>query len=273
MPRGSAGLGPRAEPFELFIMQLQGRHTWTLHEPETGQVGSIASSETLREAPRLGPGVGGVVGGAWGEVTLGEGDLLYVPSGWCHRPSPPAGSSSTYLALAVQPLRWADLLVRVVEFAAARDPRLQQAVPLGDSDLPDIGDALRDTLPKFIHSLLDPSKHHGVVQALAPGFLAQMEPPPEGRADTSLDLDAIGADTPVIRRLGLPCSVREEGMVATIHFPGGDTAFPRRLRPALEFIASSGRFTARQMPPTIAPDAALFLVCRLCREGLLAVAV
>ena len=232
----------------------------------------MADGPTRRESPQLGPGAGGVAAGAWGDVTLVEGDLLYVPRGWRDRPSPPVGAASLHLALAVQPLRWADLLIRIVELAALRDPRLQRALPVGDSELADVGGALLAALPDLIGSLLEPGTHNAVVQALAPEFVAQMIPPPAGLADTSVDLEAIGADTVVVRRLGLPCAVREEGMVATIHFPGGSATFPRRLRPALEFIASSGRFSARQMPPTIALDAALFLVRRLCRERLLSLA-
>lgn len=265
VPRGGAGLGPRCEELDLFVLQLDGRRTWRLHEPDRGPTAGLALGDTMRDASTG----GSVVGGAWGEATLSGGDLLYVPRGWTHRPSPPAGTSSLHLAVAVRPLRWSDLLARVVALAAERDPELDRGIPLGDPDRPDVRNALLGRLPELLKGLTDPSLHHLAAGALAPEFLTQMTPPPEGRADTSLDLDAIDADTPVLRRMGLPCAVRDEGMVATIHFPGGHAAFPRRLRPALEFIARSGRFTARQMPPAIAPDAALFLVRRLCREGLL----
>jgi len=135
VPRGSAGLPPRCEESDVFILQLEGNAQWRVDGPNSiEEVLPMEGADFDPEDMDAEEGVFQL------DVNLAPGDLLYLPRGFIHRcnteKSTQKGSLHLMIAgFSAQGSTWGDLmtvaLTQAVAAATARHPEMRMAVPPG----------------------------------------------------------------------------------------------------------------------------------------------
>ena len=130
----SQGFAPHYDDIEAFCMQLEGTKHWKVYEPvlKLPRVSSedFTADDLIDKVPVL-------------DVTLEQGDLLYMPRGWIHQATTLKDSSEHSLHLTVSAMQqwsWADLLDIVVPEALEAETMsntstlLRQGLPRGFLD-------------------------------------------------------------------------------------------------------------------------------------------
>ncbi len=133
-PMASQGFAPHYDDIEAFCLQLEGSKRWKVYQPtlELPRVSSHDFTPTDLEAktPVM-------------DVTLEEGDLLYMPRGWIHQACTLRDDNvhSLHLTIsAMQQWAWVDLLDMIIpealESAAMDDAStsLREGLPRGFMD-------------------------------------------------------------------------------------------------------------------------------------------
>ncbi|MFD0823193.1 cupin domain-containing protein, partial [Micromonospora zhanjiangensis] len=147
-PAGSQGFATHYDTHDVFVLQVDGRKHWRIHEPvlpdplERQPWGGWAdeAAAVAEGAPAL-------------DVVLAPGDALYLPRGWLHS-AQAQDDSSLHLTVGIRALtRYA--LVEALLGLAAEDRRLRAPLPYGidvvdpdqvEPELTETVEALRDWL-------------------------------------------------------------------------------------------------------------------------------
>jgi len=89
-PNGAQGFAPHYDDIEAFILQLEGEKHWKVYPPFPGTHNVLprTSSQdfTMKEMKNHKPVL---------DITLKEGDVLYMPRGWIHQASTSTSSTSS----------------------------------------------------------------------------------------------------------------------------------------------------------------------------------
>jgi hypothetical protein len=257
-PRRARGLPAHYDSHDVFVMQVEGEKHWRLYRP-------------VFELPLAGRPVDpALLGAPEREVVLRPGDLLYLPRGWIHEVFT-SESVSLHVSIGIEPFRWVDLLREAIDAMAERDVRLREAVFAGHlhrARTPELSCRLAELLSDTAST----AEIADALDRVGDRFVGGLAVLPDAHfvprdEDAGLDLDA-----PLQKRLGMVCRVREDGENASIKFPGNEIRGPRKIAPALRFIARSEQFSPRLLPEGLSDDAKLMLCRRLIREGLLELA-
>jgi hypothetical protein len=260
-PAGAQALGVHVDPYDTFLLQLDGVKHWRVYDPIT----------PLPLPSMVGPVDPAELGDPIMDVPLRAGDLLYMPRGFPHQ-GLTSGVSSLHLTLAVRVIRWSQVLEQALALAADRDIRLRTAVPPGFLGRDDVLEGMATLFLELTRDAFDSVVFEDVLTSLRQTF-ADHQQVPLGGHFTSLDRVAdITADSVLELRPGMACFVTHVDGQARIWFAGSPLEAPRAAEPALRFIASGERFTPRDLPGGLTETGKLVLVRRLVREGLLAVA-
>ncbi|MDQ7906127.1 cupin domain-containing protein [Phytohabitans sp. ZYX-F-186] len=147
-PPASQGFATHYDTHDVFVLQVDGRKRWRVHEP--------VLPDPLERQPWGGHAdeVSAVADGppALDEV-LAPGDALYLPRGWLHR-AQAQDEASLHLTVGVKALTRYALVEALLELAA-EDPRLRATLPYGldladaeqvEPELTETVEALRDWL-------------------------------------------------------------------------------------------------------------------------------
>ena len=257
------GAPPHFDPYDNYILQISGEKDWKIYSPKivlplNRQLRSV-SNEDLGDAR---------------ELKLRPGDLLYIPRGVIHEAS--AGREpSMHLTLYNYAYRWRDLLCDIVERLAEREIALRRSVPIsvarkiacgasaaeaGVAD--ELASLLRYCLEHFAAARSVGRHARRFVDNLMP---LELETPKQPSVRGDLDgLTYIG------KRHGMVCYIYDEDDKVVIGFPGGKVSGPASIRPAMEFIAASGKpFRLADVPGDLSLRSKEVLLRRLIRDGLL----
>jgi len=244
-------------PYELFILQLAGAQTWWVHAPPV----------RLPLAPAPERSEGACATSLLAELGLAA---LYVPRGFPFE-ARTGDTSSTYLALQVHVVRWADLLRAVITVAAQEDVQLRDGLPVGFLTSSETRAALAPRCAALLATLAERANLEAAVRRLGTVLLEGAHASLESHFSSLGQLDQIQLDTRVRRRTGTLRVFPRSPEVVTIEFPGRQVNGPAYLEPALRFIARTPAFAVRDLPDTLSDNAKLVLVRRLVRDGLLAI--
>ena len=108
-PRSSQGFAPHYDDIDAFCLQLQGSKRWKVYKPMKLELPRFSSEDFTPED--LG-GIEPVL-----DVTLNEGDLLYMPRGWIHQACTLRENNVHSLHLTVSTMQrwaWIDLMEIVI---------------------------------------------------------------------------------------------------------------------------------------------------------------
>jgi lysine-specific demethylase/histidyl-hydroxylase NO66 len=133
-PGTSQGFAPHYDDVEAFCLQLQGSKRWKVYEPNIKLPRVSSEDFTPEDLEGIEPAL---------DITLEEGDLLYMPRGWIHQACTLKENNEHSLHLTVSAMQqwaWVDLLEMVMPEAleAAADNEssaiLRQGLPRGFLD-------------------------------------------------------------------------------------------------------------------------------------------
>jgi mannose-6-phosphate isomerase-like protein (cupin superfamily) len=232
-PPGSAGLAPHADGHDVLAAQLHGTKDWWVD--------------------------------GLGEVTLGAGDVLYLPTSTRHRAAT-TDRSSLHLTIGLIPVTYRDVLQRLLRRAA---PSLDAPLPLGyAAGSVDLEAGLADALQDAAKALVDAD-----VASTAELERGRRRPRvrPDGRIASVVALDDLGADSVVRLRAGPTprLAVDDDGRLRldlgdrVVHLPAG-------ARAALDRLLDGGPCRVGDLPELTA-SSRLVVARRLVVEGMLVV--
>jgi len=260
-PPGSQGFATHYDTHDVFVLQVEGRKSWRVHEPVLvdplerqpwgGRADEVAA--TAQGPPAL-------------EVELAPGDALYLPRGWLHAATA-LGERSLHLTLGVRALTRYALVEALLATAAGR-PELRAGLPFGldPTDEAQLAGPLADTARLLSELLADPDVASVAGRLRAVAWPATRPAPIRPLAQAAA-LDALSVDDRVAARAGLrwrlaeaPSGrVRLELVDRTVELPGF-------CRPAVEALLGGAPVRVGDLPGLAAQDA-LVLARRLLREA------
>jgi lysine-specific demethylase/histidyl-hydroxylase NO66 len=129
-PRSSQGFAPHYDDIEAFCLQLQGSKRWKVYEPTLALPRTSSEDFTPEEVESLKLVM---------DITLEEGDLLYMPRGWIHQACTLKDNNQHSLHLTVSAMQqwaWVDFMEMVI-------PEALEAVALSETST-----SLREGLPQ-----------------------------------------------------------------------------------------------------------------------------
>ena len=197
-PPHSQGIAPHHDDVEVIILQTQGSKCWQLYTPH---------HELSHRYEKTPPGT---LGTPTLEVTLQQGDLLYIPRGFIHQARATAEFSTHLTVSTYQSQSWGDFL------SAALPPAIEEAI---ESDV-----AFRRGLPLRSYEHLGTAGVAGVAGAAASGGQAKLREARKvvgalvgklaGYVDVAQGMDALCYEF-MTRRMG--CEVAADGAVQHGH--------------------------------------------------------
>jgi hypothetical protein len=260
-PAGNRGFATHYDTHDVFVLQVDGRKRWRIHEPvlaeplERQSWGGRAEevSATAAGDPAL-------------DVVLSPGDALYLPRGWLHA-ADALGERSLHLTIGVRAFtRYA--LVEALLGLAAEDQRLRATLPLG-LDLTD-GDELAPQLAETVEALRDwlsRAEPAAVARRLADRVWPATRPAPIRPLAQADAIAAVDRDARITVRPGLRWTLSPAGddRVALRAFDR-ELSFPGFCEPALRALLT-GRVTRVGDLPGLDSDDAVVLARRLLKEA------
>jgi ribosomal protein L16 Arg81 hydroxylase len=260
-PRRAQGFSAHYDTHEVFVLQLEGAKRWHLY----------GSAVPLPLADATSPAFArGTLGPPEVTVTLDAGDALYIPRGHVHEATT-SDDPSLHLTVGVHVFRWVDLVAETVASVARRNPRFREALPIGFlHDASPEAVPVKERLRELLEVLVAEADTDQAVWRMAQRLLSNGQPVPDGHFRSLEQLEALGLDTLVERRAGMPCRVVVDQDRAKIHYPGNILVGPGTIEPALRFVASAGQFAVGDLPGLTEAEK-LALAERLVREGFLAI--
>ena len=107
-PRSSQGFAPHYDDIDAYCLQLQGSKRWKVYKPTLELPRTSSEDFTTKDLEEMTPVL---------DVTLEEGDLLYMPRGWIHQACTLRENNMHSLHLTVSTMQqwaWIDLMEIVV---------------------------------------------------------------------------------------------------------------------------------------------------------------
>jgi hypothetical protein len=95
-PRSSQGFAPHYDDIDAYCLQLQGVKRWKVYEPTVKLPRTSSQDFTPEDLEGMEPVL---------DVTLEEGDLLYMPRGWIHQAYTLSGNNKHSLHLTVSTMQ------------------------------------------------------------------------------------------------------------------------------------------------------------------------
>jgi len=138
-PQGTVGLSPHFDIHDFFVIQVQGSKVWDISAPILNQAISkqhVSDADLARSREVY----------TW-QITLSEGDVLYMPRGYIHAPHASESSleSSVHVTFGLAPLPWS-----IVLSSSVRESNMFQRQVIPNVEL-----YFSDILDTFIFSAAD----------------------------------------------------------------------------------------------------------------------
>ncbi|HEU4425205.1 MAG TPA: cupin domain-containing protein [Pilimelia sp.] len=261
-PAGGRGFATHYDTHDVFVLQVDGRKRWRVHEP-------VLPDPLERQAwgGRAAEVAATAVGDPALDVVLGPGDALYLPRGWLHAADALA-EPSLHLTVGIRALTRYAVVEALLDLATA-DPRLRATLPFGlDVADPDqLGPALADTVEALRDwlSRADPAAVAGRLRERAwrAGRPAPIRPVAQAAA-----IEILTADTRLAVRPGLRWRLVPDGADrVALHTFDRTVSFPGWCALPVRVLLDGGVERVGDLPG-MDPDDQLVLARRLLREAI-----
>ena len=236
-PPGAQGFAVHADSHDVFVFQTHGSKQWEVHTPDGVE-----------------------------DVRLEPGLSLYLPTGTPHA-ARAQDTVSLHVTLGINQLTWRGLVERSVQPALAAVP--DGHLPAGYVDHPaELATGLADRLEALAAEVrrIDAA---AAVETEVQRFLTGRGPRLAGGLKDVLAVRDLDDSTPLRRRPGHPCVLRDRGDRLRVLLGDRYLDVPARLRPALEEIRVRRELRPADLADHLDPQSRLVLCRRLVREGLL----
>ncbi|MFO0669838.1 MAG: cupin domain-containing protein [Polyangiaceae bacterium] len=250
------------DPYDIFVLQVEGRKNWDIYEP----LFDYAMSDTipdkwkvsdLKTARKL------------ATLTLERGDVLYLPAGTPHDPMSPPDQDSLHLSVGVASDRWHDIVSTVVDrvlSAMRQDPEFRRpAWGLHGAERPPARDeaTYRALLGRVAKAVRETPLEVAVRERRR--SRASLSPSEVQDAFRShLAADRIDDSTPLVRT-ALPLEVARTEDFYELRLPRAVVCVAKVGAKALTFVQSRPRFTVGDLPGLRTTEARVELASALLR--------
>jgi ribosomal protein L16 Arg81 hydroxylase len=259
--RHSQGFALHYDSHDVFVLQLDGRKTWSLHDsPITLPTKAQAFGRT------------GVTAGPVTQTEILEaGDVLYVPRGVFHE-AHTSDTVSLHVTLGVHPYLWIDYIGDVLqEFGSAR-LRWRGSVPhgagLGAQATRDV--LLRDILAELLNSedlrpLAAATYHDAIRHRSRHGTHLFVD-----HLDQILRADSLSiSSTLSMRDMTPPVGMTRRNGSVVVTGCGQNVTFLASCGPMIEALIAGGSFVVNDLPGDCTPDEKLAFARKLIGMGIL----
>ncbi|HEX2809838.1 MAG TPA: cupin domain-containing protein [Kineosporiaceae bacterium] len=240
-PPGSQGFALHSDTHDVFTFQTYGTKEWEVHDAD------------------------GVH-----QVLMKPGTSMYLPTGTPHMARTGEGAASLHVTVGINQVVWADVLKDVVTGAIDADPAQRDRLPAAPfADLDGLAAALSGRLSDLT-ALLSGMDAAAEVDRLEASFSTGRQPVLAGGLRDLLDLRELGADTPLRRRPGSQCTMKQRDGSLELLLGDRRLTLPGAAHAAVRFVVDADGLRPSDLPG-IDPAGALVLCRRLVREGFLEV--
>jgi hypothetical protein len=248
---------------DIFILQLHGTKRWTLYPRNAALFAPRSGSTQLARQD---------VGVALDPITIGPGDLLYVPAGQPHEVTT-LDPHSVHLAIGVHPVLWRDVLEVALAELDRRGSSLTDIVPT-HLLRPGAGAELRAALAGQLGGSSAEIDGDKLIDHLEARFVMAAPAPQDGHFARELLAEApVHPSSLLRRRAAAPAVVTEDPRSATVRifFPsGGHMEGPVSLASTLRRIATAeAELSAHDLPDDLDLPSRTLLLDELLRRGFL----
>jgi ribosomal protein L16 Arg81 hydroxylase len=261
-PAGNQGFASHYDTHDVFVLQVDGRKRWLVHEPvladpleqqtwggRADEVAAVAHGE-----PAL-------------DVVLEPGDALYLPRGWLHS-AQAQRDSSLHLTVGIRALtRYA--LVEALLGLAAEEPRLRATLPFGlDVADPDqVEPELTETV-EALRAWLDGVDPAAVAARLRGRAWPASRPAPIRPLAQADRIATLTRDDRIGPRTGMRWSLEADaGDRVTLRLPDRTITFPAGCEAAVRAVLAGPVSRVGDLPGLDTDDDRLVLARRLLREA------
>lgn len=266
-PDNAQGFRTHYDSHDVIVLQVHGSKTWKIYESDL--------ELPLRSQPFSPDGF--VAGKVIDEFVLQAGDMAYVPRGVVHD-AIATTEMSLHITTGLLGHAWVDLLLEAVAAYAQNDVELRRSVTPGlandGADTAGPAAQLRALMARAAAGI-EPER---ILKGYGADFRNRRAPVVPGQFLQQAGAAAIGAETPVERRVGLiwslsPVRTRDgaaEADAVVLDVYGAEIQMPRHAEAALrDALTRPGRFAARDLAGDLDDAGKAVLVRRLVREGVL----
>lgn len=248
-PAASQGFAVHHDTHDVFVLQVSGHKRWRIYEPVV---------ELPLTDQRWPAAAAGRVGEPLHEITLRQGDTLYIPRGWPHEAAA-ADAGSLHITVGLHPPTRLDA-IRAGLAGCSDDVEFRRALE-PDGELP----------AELIERLAARLSAQEAARRARQRFVDSRRPILDGQLTQVRALEQLTVDTPLQRRATVIADLlpRPGGGVA-VRFEGKEVIFPAQAADAVAAVhAAPGTFTPAELPGRLDVAGRLVLVKRLVREGYL----
>ncbi|WP_460848506.1 cupin domain-containing protein [Phytohabitans suffuscus] len=263
-PAASQGFATHYDTHDVFVLQVDGRKRWRVHEP--------VLPDPLERQPWGGRAdeVAAVAEGAPAiDEVLEPGDALYLPRGWLHSAAAQDGPS-LHLTVGVKALTRYALVEALLELAA-EDRRLRATLPYGldPADAEQVEPELTGTV-EALRDWLSTAAPTAVAERLRARLWPAARPAPLRPLAQAAAIAGLSPDDRVTVRAGLRWRLAPGGddRVA-LHVFDRTLTLPAGCVPALRVLLTGRATRVGDLPGLDTDDDRLVLARRLLREAIL----
>jgi ribosomal protein L16 Arg81 hydroxylase len=270
---GAPKVAKHVDPHDVYVMQLRGRKRWQLFEGERKLPVVAKPAFSFQRGGRDGATIGHFNhrpeeenSTPIADVTLEQGDLLYVPRGTFHLVST-LDRDSMHLTIGAWPTTLVDWLSTALLEAADRDARLRRAVPRGllrGDACDDAARALFDAAVRAFGETADAGASRALLADSFSQLVAGLR-----RSDSVRRAGEIDPAAEFERDPSAGAALVVDGPRARVSAKGRTVELPGRFVPAIARALDGSRFRVAELPGDLEPAAQAQLVDRLLRLGAL----
>ena len=245
-PPGSQGFAVHRDDHDVFVLQVSGAKHWMVYDRND-------PDRVLIDRP------------------IESGAALYIPAGFPHA-AKTAAAASAHLTVGILTHNAIDV-VREITKLAEEQPAFGERL-----DLRDVKHA--GSLKEIVQQQLDEARAwldkvdvDDLTERVARRMLSTSQPVTRGLLSELERIDRVDGTTSVERRPGTICVLIPTDTKLKVLLADRELEMPLWVRDAMEDVSRRDRFTPGDLRPFLDDEAALVLVRRLIREGLLGVVV
>lgn len=259
-PSQSKGFEPHFDTHDVFILQIDGEKVWNLYNTptplplETESLTKERSGDYLKEKPTH-------------ELTLQEGNLLYVPRGLVHDTFT-RSKRSIHVTLGIFPPRGVDLF-KAITTAASKLEFFKKSIARGVENKEMLMDFSKSLSGEFL-GVIKQFTDTEITTFIATSFIGVPAQDNHGRFQDILLLESIKPETQVYRRERISFIISKSPGKLALAFYDKTIVFPDYVYESITFILSHSSFAVKEIAGCLNVDAKLVLVRKLVKEGFLA---
>jgi hypothetical protein len=260
-PAGNQGFATHYDTHDVFVLQVDGRKHWRIHEP-------VLPDPLERQGwGRRADEVSAVADGPPAlDVLLEPGDALYLPRGWLHS-AQAQSESSLHLTVGIRALTRYALVETLLELAA-EDRRLRATLPFGldVADADRIAPELADTVAA-LRGWLAGATPDAVAARLRERAWGAARPAPIRPLAQAALIAALDRDTRLAARAGLRWQLVPDRDGVALRVFDRTVTFPAACAPALRALLSGAVSRVGDLPGLDDDRDRIVLARRLLREA------